>query len=47
MTGVVRFNSNHGHENFSTAKLEALDLYIHRPIHIIDQESVCVFKSIY
>lgn len=47
MTGVVRFNSNHGHENFLTAKLEALDLYIHRPIHIIDQESVCVFKSIY
>ena len=42
MTGVVRFNSNHGHENFLTAKLEVLDLYI----HMTNQEPFCVFESI-
>lgn len=43
MTGVVHFNSNHGHENFLTVKLDVLDLYI----HITNQEPVCVFESIY
>lgn len=47
MTGGIRFNSNHGHENFLMAKSKASDPYIPGPIHITNQESFWVLASIY